>query len=226
MSAKSPLPGTIGQTVAAITSAGGTATAIPADLSRQADRQRLVAETTGQLGPPDILVNNAAVTYFHQIEDFTARRYELMFAVQVEAPFQLASLVLSEMRQPCCGLDPQHLLRSCPAPVDAAQRLGKRRRHRVRHVQGRDRAVFDRAGRRGICRQHRRQRAVAEQGRPHAGDDLHHLTTEDDREAEPPAVMAEAALMLCHRDPLSLTGRITYWQDLLTELDVTVPASP
>ena len=38
--------------------------------------------------------------------------------------------------------------------------------------------------------------------------------------------MAEAALMLCHRDPRSLTGRIAYSQDLLTELAVTVPSSP
>jgi hypothetical protein len=31
-------------------------------------------------------------------------------------------------------------------------------------------------------------------------------------------VMAEAALMLCSADPRSLTGRVTYSQDLLAEL--------
>ena len=35
--------------------------------------------------------------------------------------------------------------------------------------------------------------------------------------------MAEAALMLCHRDPQSLTGRVTYSQELLAELGVPVP---
>jgi hypothetical protein len=35
--------------------------------------------------------------------------------------------------------------------------------------------------------------------------------------------MAEAALMLCHREPRTLTGRITYSQDLLAELGVPVP---
>ena len=29
--------------------------------------------------------------------------------------------------------------------------------------------------------------------------------------------------MLCHRDPQSLTGRVTYSQELLTELGVPVP---
>jgi citronellol/citronellal dehydrogenase len=95
---QSPLTGTIGDTVAAITEAGGTAVAIPADLAKPEDRERLVAETTRQLGAPDILVSNAAVSYFTPVADFTARRYELMFAVQVEAPFQLAQLVLPGMR--------------------------------------------------------------------------------------------------------------------------------
>src|ERR1700745_2671662 len=43
---------------------GGAAWAPPADLSRPEDRERLVAEATARLGKPDILVSNAAVTYF------------------------------------------------------------------------------------------------------------------------------------------------------------------
>ena len=35
--------------------------------------------------------------------------------------------------------------------------------------------------------------------------------------AEPPEVMAEAALLLCSRDPKDLTGRIAYSQQLLEE---------
>jgi hypothetical protein len=53
---------------------------------------------------------------------------------------------------------------------------------------------------------------------PTPGTLFHHLTTEDDPDAEPPTVMAEAALLLCSGDPKTLTGRITYSQDLLTEL--------
>jgi NAD(P)-dependent dehydrogenase (short-subunit alcohol dehydrogenase family) len=59
---------------------------------------------------------------------------------------------------------------------------------------------------------------------PTAGTIFHHLTTEDDPNAEPPAVMAEAALQLCSGDPKTLTGRIAYSQDLLAELGVAVPA--
>jgi len=59
----SPLEGTLGETVARIESAGGTAVAIPADLSRPEDRERVVSEAVARLGAPDILVSNAAVTY-------------------------------------------------------------------------------------------------------------------------------------------------------------------
>jgi 7-alpha-hydroxysteroid dehydrogenase len=56
------LPGTIGETVAAIESAGGRAVAIRADLLADGDPARLVAEARSLLGPITILVNNAAFT--------------------------------------------------------------------------------------------------------------------------------------------------------------------
>src|SRR4029077_3370966 len=56
----SPFPGTIAETTEQIRAAGGTAVPIRADLSKPADRERLVSETATQLGPPDILVSNAA----------------------------------------------------------------------------------------------------------------------------------------------------------------------
>ncbi len=99
----SPLPGTIGETVAQIRAAGGTAEPIPADLSKPGDRERLVDETGHRLGVPAILVNNAAVSYFTPVEDFSPKRYALMFAVQVEAPFHLARLVLPGMRERGAG---------------------------------------------------------------------------------------------------------------------------
>jgi 7-alpha-hydroxysteroid dehydrogenase len=56
------LPGTIGETVADLESAGGRAVAIRADLLDRDDIARLVAEARDVLGPITILVNNAAFT--------------------------------------------------------------------------------------------------------------------------------------------------------------------
>ena len=56
---------------------------------------------------------------------------------------------------------------------------------------------------------------------PTPGTIFHHLTTEDDPDAEPPAVMAEAALVLCSAKPKALTGRVAYSQELLSEMSGT-----
>lgn len=56
------LPGTIGETVAAVESAGGRAVAVRADLTDREDVARLVASARDALGPITILVNNAAFT--------------------------------------------------------------------------------------------------------------------------------------------------------------------
>jgi NAD(P)-dependent dehydrogenase (short-subunit alcohol dehydrogenase family) len=56
------LPGTIGETVADIESAGGRAVAVRADLTNRDDVARLVGEARDALGPITILVNNAAFT--------------------------------------------------------------------------------------------------------------------------------------------------------------------
>jgi 7-alpha-hydroxysteroid dehydrogenase len=56
------LPGTIGETVADIESAGGRAVAVRADLTDQNDISRLVGAAREALGPVTILVNNAAFT--------------------------------------------------------------------------------------------------------------------------------------------------------------------
>jgi hypothetical protein len=52
---------------------------------------------------------------------------------------------------------------------------------------------------------------------------FHHFMTENDPNGEPPAVMAEAALILCTAEPKTLTGQITYSQQLLAEAGVTAP---
>jgi citronellol/citronellal dehydrogenase len=220
----SPLAGTITETVAQIQAAGGTAVAIPADVSRPADREHLAQEAARQLGPVDILVNNAAVTYFVRVEDFIPRRYGLMFRVQVEAPFHLATLVAPGMRERGEGwiLNISSIAARHPAmpPAGWAGRGGT--------VYGMCKAALERFSTGLAAELYADNIAVnalsPNQVVPTPGTVFHHLTTEDDPNNEAPAVMAEAALMLCHRPPHDLTGRITYSQDLLTELGVPVPA--
>jgi citronellol/citronellal dehydrogenase len=219
----SPFEGTITETAEQITADGGTAVAIAADMARPADRERLVAETVAQLGQPDILVNNAAVTYFTRVEDFTAKRYALMFAVQVEAAFQLAQLVLPGMRERGAGwiLNISSGAARHPAipPGPFAGRGGT--------VYGMCKAAIERFSTGLAAELYADNIAVNALSPtkvvPTPGTVFHHLTTEGDPNSEPASVMAAAALMLCHREPQSLTGRVTYSQQLLAELGVPVP---
>jgi NAD(P)-dependent dehydrogenase (short-subunit alcohol dehydrogenase family) len=214
----SPFPGTITETAAQIRAAGGTATAIRADLARPDDRKRLVAETTAALGAPDILVSNAAVTYFTRVDDFTPKRFQLMFDVQVEGPFHLAQLVTPGMRAKGQGwiLNISSGAARHPAlpPTGFATRGGT--------VYGMCKAALERFSTGLAAELYADNIAVnalsPNQVVPTPGTVFHHLTTEDDPNAEPPAMMAEAALRLCSADPKTLTGRIAYSQDLLAEL--------
>src|SRR6266540_1194194 len=93
------LAGSLATTANTITSMGGTVLPIVADLSKQTDRARLIETVQRELGPIDVLVNNAAVTYFEPVVEFPERHFELMFEVQVQAPFELAQRVLPAMRE-------------------------------------------------------------------------------------------------------------------------------
>lgn len=212
--AQSRLPGTINETVAHIEAAGGRARAYAADLADPAARVSLVRDVTDDLGPADILVNNAAVTYFTPVADFTDRRYALMFEVQVTAPFHLARLVLPEMRSRGRGwiLNISSLASRHPA-LERNHLAGGT-------VYGMCKAALERFTTGLAAEVHGDGIAVNSLAPnrvvPTPGTLFHGLTTEDDADAEPPEVMAEAALALCGGTDLS--GRIALSQDLLTEL--------
>ena len=91
------LEGSINSVVKRIQDMGGEAHALRCDLAIEAHRENLIRETEAVFGPVDILVNNAAVTYFVPVEQFKKKHYDLMLEVQVYAPFHLVQLCLPGM---------------------------------------------------------------------------------------------------------------------------------
>lgn len=69
--------------VARIAAAGGKAVAIQADVSRQADIDRLFADTIKVYGRVDILVNNAGVYEFAPLAEVTAEHFHRQFNLNV-----------------------------------------------------------------------------------------------------------------------------------------------
>lgn len=69
-----------------ITSNGGTAIAVQADVAKEPDILRLFEETKNAFGPPDILVNNAGIYQYAPIEEVSAASVHQHFDVNVLGP--------------------------------------------------------------------------------------------------------------------------------------------
>jgi NAD(P)-dependent dehydrogenase (short-subunit alcohol dehydrogenase family) len=221
---ESRFDGSLTETVTSIVDAGGTATAVAADLGQAEDRARLVAEVTARLGPIDVLVNNAAVTWFGAVETFDVRRYDLMFEVQVRAPFELAGLVVPLMRERGRGwiLNISSGAARHPQGPPYARRAaggtvyGMCKAALERFTTGLAAEVYDA----GIA-----VNVVSPAGVVPTPGVIHHQLIRPGMEAfvEQPEVMAEAALALCTGDPAVLTGRVAYSRPLLEELGIPIP---
>lgn len=220
---ESRFAGTIAETVAQIESVGGRAIAVRADLSRPDERASLVEQVTARLGSVDVLVNNAAVTWFAPVVDFSEKHYALMFEVQVAAPFDLARRVVPGMRERGGGaiLNVSSRAAIHPPPTRAG---------RGGTVYGMCKAALERFSTGLAAELHPdgiRVNALSPvKVVPTPGTLFHHLTSADDPDAEPDDVMAEAAYALVRPTPAGaepLTGRVTYSQELLDELAAKAP---
>lgn len=218
-----PLPGSLTATVRSITDSGGTALAIAADLGKAEDRQRLVDTVQAELGPVDVLVNNAAITYFEPVTDVTERHYQLMFEVQVRAAFDLAQRVLPGMRERRSGwllnISSPAAIHPVGPPYPGAMPGGT--------VYGMCKAALERFTTGLAAEVYSDQIAVnvlspsglvATPGVVH-----HHLDQLVPKEHhEPVEYIVEAAYALCTGDPASLTGRVAYSRPLVDELGLDV----
>lgn len=90
------LPGSLQETVAAIRAAGGTAHALTVDLADAASRQALTASALA-IAPIDILVNNAAASFYLPWSALSSKRFHIAMEVNVHAPFELAQALLPAM---------------------------------------------------------------------------------------------------------------------------------
>lgn len=89
------------EVVRRIRSAGGSAIALEADVSDETAVERMVETLAGELGPPDILVNNAAVYVARQVtwEDDTFEDWVFVMRVNVIGAFLCARAVVPHMKQ-------------------------------------------------------------------------------------------------------------------------------
>ena len=213
------LPGSINGVVNTIVDAGGEAAAVRCDLALPEHRENLINETVAKFGPVDILVNNAAVTYFTPVVDFTEKRYKLMMEVQVYGCFHLAQIVLPSMRERKSGwilnISSHAALHPEAAnPGGGGTVYGMCKAALERFTTGLAQEVYsDNIGVNVIS-----PALVATPGVLH-----HKLVTDDTPEARitPVEHMSEACLRLVYGNAQEITGKITYAADMLADYDLT-----
>ena len=70
---------------------------VPTDVTKTQDLERLVTRTTEELGPPDLLLNNAGIETIAPFEGFEIERIETIVATNLTAAMKLTRLVLPGM---------------------------------------------------------------------------------------------------------------------------------
>ncbi|CAJ1509256.1 SDR family NAD(P)-dependent oxidoreductase [[Mycobacterium] burgundiense] len=209
--------GSLQQTVREIQAEGGSAVAVACDLSRSEDRARMFADVIDGVGAPDIVVNNAAVTFLRPLDGFPERRAQLMVEMHLLAPLHLTQLAVPVMRERGAGWILNITSVGAEPPVgppfsdfDVNAGFG---------VYGTVKAALNRLTKSLAAELYADGIAVNAAApsnpvaTPGAGSlDLAKTDTEDIE------LITQTALVLCTGDPKSLTGRVAHTQPFLREI--------
>jgi NAD(P)-dependent dehydrogenase (short-subunit alcohol dehydrogenase family) len=198
---------------------GGACLVLPADLSKpDGGRGELVPRTEAELGPVDILVNNAAMGGYYPFDETTPANLERCLQVNVWAPWELMSQVIGGMRERGRGwilnltTFAAELPPGPPFPTNKPAKSG--------FQYGASKAALNRLT--VTAASECEGQGIAVNGlTPQAAIATPQLVAAgwiDETMFEPLDTMAEAALALCSGDPGVLTGRIAYSLQLLLEL--------
>ena len=108
------LPGTIYSAAEEINAAGGTALPIQCDLRDETQIAAAVAQAAAEFGGIDILINNASAINLTRTEETPAKRFDLMFDVNVRGTFLTSQAAIPFLRESAeAGRNP-HILNLSP----------------------------------------------------------------------------------------------------------------
>jgi len=214
------LSGSLNGTVAQIKAAGGQAVAVAVDVSAQEECEKLVRAAEDAFGVPDVLVNNAALTYYKNIVDYNVKHWTKAFAVNVHGPFMLSQLVLPGMIKAGRGsivnissgsaIGPGRTPFKDARPVSGSVMYGATKAALERFTQG----LAQEVAQHNIA-----VTAVSPSQTVATPGTVYHklMASMDDPRGEPPTYMARAALLLASEPAEKVNGRVTYSQQILGE---------
>jgi len=215
------MAGSLETTVTDIRAAGGEARAVAANIAEPAECERLIGAAREAYGPVDVLVNNAALTYYLPTKDYPLNRWLRSWAVNFHAPFVLSQLVLADMIARHSGAIVNISSGAAIGPGRGPY-LDSSVGTRGGTCYGAEKAALERftQGLASEVYQHGVSVTCVSPSQivPTPGTVHHRLVKSlDDPRGEAPILMAKAALLLATEPVEKVSGRVTYSQQILKE---------
>ena len=211
------LPGTIHTAAEEIRAAGGTALPIQCDLRDENQIADAIAQTAAEFGGIDILINNASAINLTPTEATPAKRFDLMFDVNVRGTFLTSQAAIPHLRASAeSGRNPHILTLSPPLSMKA-----KWFQHHVAYTMakyGMSMCVL------GMSEEFRKTEIAVNALWPRTAIDtaaLQMIPGIDTAACRTPEILADAAYVILNRPSKETTGNFFVDDEVLASVGVT-----
>ena len=211
------LPGTIYSAAAEIEAAGGVALPIQCDLRDEAQIEASIAKAAAEFGGLDILINNASAINLTKTEATPAKRFDLMFDVNVRGTFLTSQAAIPHLRESAkAGRNPHILTLSPPLSMKA-----KWFQHHVAYTMakyGMSMCVL------GMSEEFRKEGIAVNALWPRTAIDtaaLQMIPGVDTAACRTPEILADAAYIILNRESKGCTGNFFVDDELLASEGIT-----
>ncbi|MGA1334126.1 MAG: SDR family oxidoreductase [Candidatus Nanopelagicaceae bacterium] len=211
------LPGTIHTAASDIRAAGGAALAIQCDLRDESQISAAVDQAAKEFGGIDILINNASAINLTPTLQTPAKRFDLMFDVNVRGTFLTSQAVLPHLQESAkAGRNPHILTLSPPLSMKA-----KWFRNHVAYTMakyGMSMCVL------GMAEEFKREKIAVNALWPRTAIDtaaLAMIPGVDTAACRTPEILADAAYIILNRDSASCSGNFFVDDEVLASEGIT-----
>jgi len=211
------LPGTIHTAASEITAAGGAALAIQCDLRDENQISAAVDQAAKEFGGIDILINNASAINLTPTLQTPAKRFDLMFDVNVRGTFLTSQAVLPHLQESAkAGRNPHILTLSPPLSMKA-----KWFRNHVAYTMakyGMSMCVL------GMAEEFKREKIAVNALWPRTAIDtaaLAMIPGVDTAACRTPEILADAAYIILNRESASCSGNFFVDDEVLASAGIT-----
>ena len=211
------LPGTIYSAAAEIEAAGGVALPIQCDLRDEDQITASIAKAAAEFGGIDILINNASAINLTRTEATPAKRFDLMFDVNVRGTFLTSQAAIPHLRESAkAGRNPHILTLSPPLSMKA-----KWFQHHVAYTMakyGMSMCVL------GMSEEFRKEGIAVNALWPRTAIDtaaLQMIPGVDTAACRTPEILADAAYIVLNRESKGCTGNFFVDDELLASEGIT-----